>query len=775
MKKYLNSVVAKFNTEKDGNAAVGTYITVRNNGTGVLSSIYVDDGITPKENPFQVDDNGNYEFYAADGKYDIIQNEGKPSEIRLIDVDIFDAQGFISLNLKSAEVLSLSKLPYPEGSKVSVTSFYSSSPAGAATWRATSMIGQTPSQLPTSRTDGRLVDGLGRVWELCAPYMSLAQVGVLKDSGVNETAGIISAINYHAEKGITLYADAGEYIFDGISRTGKENINIVGINGRAVFKSTAVNQRTFRFQCNNEEVSVTLDSDISAGQNSITVTDSAALQVGMMIRITSNVLWPYDARSVYYRGETHLIERIEGSVIYFTDYTRDNYTLAQIDSITAWMPAKLKLENLEVDHSDFRGTSCYQITGYYEPIFRNLKSIKAKTAGLWMLRCWHPRAYDIHSEYIGDGIETGYGAQDRSCVGLRIDGFYTVGCRRSFDAETESGSNSSPSRDYLVTNFVVRGGGDYFPETAETSYGIGNHGPSENGRFISGKIYDCKVGVNHRGSKLELNDIEVYGQCDTVIDGTFGSGYTIDNVRYYPTEYPIAVQDMSALTLSYLPECFVRFGRSSTTDADFNFDLPINISNCSAVGVRDAFIYSENATQKLGNLNVVDNSISIATDASLTDFFFVRHVSTLSRSNFDSNKVEAGDRDWIFCNNDVGVRDGIDDRYGVMIDGAWTFRIQDDDFIRIPSIATYTGARPIIGLSSDAIGREIFEIRPENATKVTQSASSWASLVATATPTSINGTFGVDGEYTVGLTSKNEIYLENRGGAERGFRLSLVL
>jgi len=673
------------------------------------------------------------------------------------------------------DIINVSFPNIPEGFILESRRYSPHVDVGGGKWKTTAITGLSPNQRPKDRTDGRLVDGDGRLWELSGNAVFLSQFGVLKNSGENETAGIISAINYHAEKGITLYAEAGEYIFDGISRTGKENINIVGINGRAVFKSTAVNQRTFRFQCNNEEVSVTSDSDINVSQNSITVTDASALQVGMMIRITSNVLWPYDARSVYYRGETHLIESIVGNEVFFTDYTRDSYTLAKIDNITAWMPAKLKLKNLEVDHSDFRGTSCYQITGYYEPIFRNLKSVKAKTAGLWMLRCWHPRAFDIHSEYIGDGIETGYGAQDRSCVGLRIDGLYTVGCRRSFDAETESGSNGSPSRDYLVTNFVVRGGGDYFPETTETSYGIGNHGPSENGRFISGKIYDCKVGVNHRGSNLELNDIEVYGQCNTVIDGTFGSGYTIDNVRYYPTEYPNTIQDMSALTLSYLPECFVRFGRSSTTDADFNFDLPINISNCLAVGVRDAFIYSENATQKLGNLNVVDNSVSIATDVSLSDFFFVRHVSTLSRSNFDSNKVEAGDRDWIFCNNDVGVRDGIDDRYGVMIDGAWTFRVQDDDFIRIPGIATYTGARPIIGLSSDALGREIFEIRPENAAKVTQSVSSWAALIATATPASINGTFGVDGEYTIGLTSKNEIYLENRGGAERAFRLSVVL
>ncbi len=677
--------------------------------------------------------------------------------------------------VESTEALSTSTLDgLVEGDIVYSKCYATLGDGGNARWQLSGDVGLTPTQVPRDRDDGGVVDALGRLWNKVGKAAFLAQFGVFKNSGNDETAGIRSAINYHAINGVTLYIESGEYIFSGISRTSKDKINIVGLNGRATFKSTAVNQRTFRFQCNNSEVTFDASENITVGQDNITLNDVTGLQVGMMIRITSNVLWPYDARSVYYGGETHVVQRIEGNTVYFTDRTRSTYTLAQIDNITAWMPTELKLENLEVDHSDFRGTACYQITGYYEPIFRNLKSVKAKTAGLWMLRCWHPRAYDIHSEYIGDGIETGYGAQDRSCVGLRIDGLYTVGCRRSFDAETESGSNGSPSRDYLVTNFIVRGGGDYFPETTETSYGIGNHGPSENGRFTNGKIYDCKVGINHRGLKLEISNIDIFGRCVTPVDGSFGSGYNINNVRYYPSEFPLTSGDLAGLTPEFLPECFIRFGRKSTNDADFNFDLPIEISNCTAIGIRDSFIFSENNSQKLSRLNVNNNIITPNQDVSLGTFYTVRHLSSFARSTFSNNLIDAGERVSEFCNNDVGVRDGVDDNYAVIVDTSWNFRIDDDDFISIPRVVHYVGARPIIGLSTDAGGREIFELRPDNAARVRQSVSNWAGLTTTDAAASLNGTFGVDGDYTIGLTSSNTVYLENRAGSSRSFRMSLV-
>lgn len=54
-------------------------VTVYNSGTVVLSSIYDDDGVTVKANPFVGPSTGLIHFYAADGKYDVVYTLGTPT------------------------------------------------------------------------------------------------------------------------------------------------------------------------------------------------------------------------------------------------------------------------------------------------------------------------------------------------------------------------------------------------------------------------------------------------------------------------------------------------------------------------------------------------------------------------------------------------------------------------------------------------------------------------------------------------------------------------
>jgi hypothetical protein len=51
-----------------------TTIQVNLAGTSTKALIYSDDNLTPKDNPFRVSNNGMYDFYAADGLYDIVYN-----------------------------------------------------------------------------------------------------------------------------------------------------------------------------------------------------------------------------------------------------------------------------------------------------------------------------------------------------------------------------------------------------------------------------------------------------------------------------------------------------------------------------------------------------------------------------------------------------------------------------------------------------------------------------------------------------------------------------
>lgn len=165
MKKYLNSVVAKFDTTQNGNAAAGTTITVRDSSNGLKVTLYSDNGVTQKDNPFMVDSNANYEFYVADGRYDIYQDENLATELVLRDVSIFDVEQLISENEATIDGLTSSSRNYPVNTSLILTGFSFSGDGNKSQWLKTADTG-TPSQDPVETGDGTLTDATGAVWRI---------------------------------------------------------------------------------------------------------------------------------------------------------------------------------------------------------------------------------------------------------------------------------------------------------------------------------------------------------------------------------------------------------------------------------------------------------------------------------------------------------------------------------------------------------------------------------------------------------------------------------
>ena len=66
MQKYQNNVQNTF-----GDAVSGVTVTIRTNPGGVLATIFSDNGVTGKANPFTNDSDGEFFFYAANGRYNI--------------------------------------------------------------------------------------------------------------------------------------------------------------------------------------------------------------------------------------------------------------------------------------------------------------------------------------------------------------------------------------------------------------------------------------------------------------------------------------------------------------------------------------------------------------------------------------------------------------------------------------------------------------------------------------------------------------------------------
>jgi hypothetical protein len=87
MQKYPNVV-----QDRAGNAIVGALVTITNYGGGI-ATIYSDNGITVTNNPLVTDENGMYEFYAANGQYSLSATYGG-STVSIADITLFDVDDY---------------------------------------------------------------------------------------------------------------------------------------------------------------------------------------------------------------------------------------------------------------------------------------------------------------------------------------------------------------------------------------------------------------------------------------------------------------------------------------------------------------------------------------------------------------------------------------------------------------------------------------------------------------------------------------------------------
>jgi len=100
MQRYTGSVIRKFDSNTTGNIAQGTLVTVRKSSDNSLATLYSTNSVSSPTlpNPLTTDQNGQFWFYAEDGKYNLSYNNGAPSvlEVQLKDVDTADGN-FITL------------------------------------------------------------------------------------------------------------------------------------------------------------------------------------------------------------------------------------------------------------------------------------------------------------------------------------------------------------------------------------------------------------------------------------------------------------------------------------------------------------------------------------------------------------------------------------------------------------------------------------------------------------------------------------------------------
>ena len=181
MEKYNGSLIRKFPGNVSGNAYVGASITVYIAGTSGKAILYAANDVSGAQlaNPLTSDDNGNYSFYAANGRYRLEFGTGQPDlEILLLDGDITDAQeaaadaaasaAAAAISADAAEDAAAIAILYPEGQFAAYTALIAKIKSKATliadfvrnefkVWEAP--YGQEPKQLTDVVTTTRASNG----------------------------------------------------------------------------------------------------------------------------------------------------------------------------------------------------------------------------------------------------------------------------------------------------------------------------------------------------------------------------------------------------------------------------------------------------------------------------------------------------------------------------------------------------------------------------------------------------------------------------------------
>ncbi len=453
MKKYLNSVVAKFDTTQSGNAATGTTITVRDSSTGLRASLFSDNGVTALSNPFTVDNNGNYEFYVADGRYNIIQDENLPTQLTLADVSIFDVS--VSFGApKTVTALTNNIFNFGVGSSLTVSGYASEGDGGQSVWVKTADT-DTAGQLPTIRLDGTLTDLRGAIWRI-VPAGELDPRAVGFTGSGDNTAALTAAFSAVGDGGKVKVDKSYDFELNGIE--GEYFIEVDFANSTITSNTTEYGMLfTGTF---TDSVAVT-----SVSGRTINASTAGAYDIGDVIKVTSENdqpdYWTPNRRV----GQFAVITNIVGNVITLDRDVIDAALYATNVTMYKLTKKGCIIKNLNIKPSlvlsDHK--TLIEIQGMYRPRMENVNCINSRDSTTTYVSCYeyqHIRCSAINSLDSGGTGNFGYGVYDAGSHGGYVVDYQFNNGRHAFTNGGFTSASVNPlcgvTTDARIVNGIAR-------------------------------------------------------------------------------------------------------------------------------------------------------------------------------------------------------------------------------------------------------------------------------------------------------------------------------
>lgn len=646
---------------------------------------------------------------------------------------------------------------------------------------------------PDSGGGGRWERGLDKDGAI---HFSLA--GIFPGLAIDQTGKINSLLNVASKLKCKVKCDSGEYIHNGYLNTDLNyhfDLECVGPSKAKFTPTTAAlqNADVRLFRCEPDADSVLLAGTLAqtayVNDRGFYLTDTTGINPGMVFQISSSVLWPYDPRDIYTKGELNTVKSVNHATkfVQLDGPVRDSYIHGggRTYWCRAWKPCTFKLKNVELDTPSLAGvthaTVGTQVSMAYEPEHTDVVVRGMRNWGLKTMRCIRPRFSKIRGYDCGAGLANGYAFQDNSSIGLVGFDVQSIGCRRLFDAHGGQGTAGAPSRDWLIMNFHVTGGGAYFPDTAEESYGLGMHGPTEFGKFAHGYIRDVSFGVNVRSRNIEIDNVQFAGNMIACISASYGVGLDVRNCVADSNNYVDRTQRSGDIGIID----FIRLGIGpASVDPNFLYTLPIVAKGNTLRGVRSSFARFM-APTKARNLDFSGNTIDARplNDGSYIHDGVFRMLATASAGgayyvagSIAGNNVEVTGGSYSMRATNMSAGDntsGVIEPLRIE-NKEWLATMPKDTVLKIPRFCQ-AGHRPVVSINADAAGMAMVRVLPASATLTAVGSGNTAIYVGSATPEALNGSTGNDGNITLGVTAEGDFWLENRAaGNAKQFRISRI-
>lgn len=533
---------------------------------------------------------------------------------------------------------------------------------------------------------------------------------------------------------------------------------------------------------------VSITADIAPGDKIITVDSTAALEKGMAVQWSSNVVWPYDGRGIWNKGDIGVISRIISSTQFELEaFSYDAYDVGtETLTFRYWKPSKLYMSNIEfrqVAPASDTGRDCVRLDRFQGGLVKGVTVRDASGAGMVVGRCIDTTVVKFGAFNIGREGNVGYGISVLSSLGFLLDGLYSHAHRRGIDFNSFSSTNSAPCRRYIVRNFFVNGGGEepynstsdlFYPNGGVTHDGVGTHGPSEDGLFCDGIISHTTTGITVRGRNTRIRNVEFGPNVNDCIGFSYGTGLDVQGCSVHGCIGP----DRAPTSLNNLPESFVRFGGTSGDFGAPDYSIPVVIQNNTLYGLRKAFL-KFNSTADVTRLIESDNVV-YARPGSAEDFYYLHSpfgVTDISESVLDSappTMARAEGSGSLSVDANITLAQRVDPDSPVRVgDNTWFVWMNDDDYVTLqPRVYQYMpSVSAVISGAFEESYRADFQLFQGSGTPTNTGFIGSGVNVTSGALTS--GTSGPDTFLNINYSTTGRVSMSNRTGGP--IRLILTL